>query len=498
MLSIDPWVLAGTLACSITITLVTSWLVAGFKRPRLPRPLTLRDGVTVLANLIWIAMVWVLGLLAVRYIERMTSVVLGCTLFALLAFLLSLVRAYLHRRIRDQSDMRPSLEKQALASMLLHNLTYLLFASVVYLALCGLLRRSVDPILLVPLYFGALLPDLDSRDSLPGRLLPWISQRLEGRLGHLEEWHTLATTVLVALVTAPLILLFGVQAWYLIPFGFLTHLLLDMLAPQGIMLLWPLRRTRYGVFEGAVQSPGCLAERWIAVGLAIAGLILLLAVDLGRTEPPPAPVPSYEQTLERYYSMRGRTQVFAYIDGSWQISGKPISGRFEILNASDQSFIVLDRYTGEIFTAGRGGEDNVYLNRIILQSGPSVLVKPVEIHLEDQSLGDALDIVYEMQQEPGLQHTYIIGDLLLADLKDAAESSLQADLSQTSVRKIQWHALEHYSLHYLSAAELIDLAELQVKTANLVIVATYARPATGPTATPLPLPPPRGSTEPAQ
>ncbi len=496
MMSIAPWTLAGTLVYSVAITLLTNWAVSGFGRPRLPQRLTLENAISALVDLLWIVIVFVFGVLALRYIERMTNVVLGCILFGALGLGLSWMRAYLYRRVRMRNRSGQNSDWQGLASVIVHNLTYLLFASVLYLAILGLQRQPIDLVLLVPLCIGALLPDLDSRDSLPGRLLPWISQRLETRLGHLEEWHTLPTMALVALVAAPLILIFDLQAWFLILLGFLAHLLLDMLAPEGIMLLWPVRRTRYGVFGGIVQSPGCLAERWIAAGLAVAGLVLLFAVDLGRPKTSPAPSPSYEQTLDQYYSMRGRTQVFAYIDGSWQISGRPISGRFEILNASGQSFVVLDRYSGDLFTGGRSGDDNVYLNRIILQSGPSVLVKPVEVHLEHQPLGDALGIVYEMQTEPGVQHIYTTGDLLLPDQQNTTNPALQADHSQTNLRQIRAHGLGRYSLHYLSAAELIELADLQVEAADLIFVATYARPAEGPTATALPRP--QTPSEPAQ
>jgi hypothetical protein len=187
--------------------------------------------------------------------------------------------------------------------------------------------------------------------------------------------------------------------------------------------------------------------------------------------------------------MRGKTQVFTYVEGSWQISGRPISGRFEILNAAAESFIMLDRYSGKIFTAGRTAEDNVYLNRIILQNGPPVLVKPVEIHLERQPLSHALSVVYEMQKEPGLQHIHVSGDLVLSVLQDVLSPTLQTDYSQTALRKIRSHGVGHYSLHYLTAADLIELANLQVETADLVIVATYAGPAAGPTVTPLPSPP---------
>ena len=495
-MNIDLWILAGILAYSATVTQVTNWLVAGFERPKPPYRVSLTGAVTVLANLLWVFLATVFGVIAVRYVERMGNVILGYTLFGTLGFLLSWIRAHLyHRAQRTFSERRSNW--QPIASVLVHNLTYVLFASVLYLAIQGLLNQPVDPVLFIPLCIGAVLPDLDSRDSLPGRLIPWISRRLGTRLGPLKEWHTPAAAAFLALVTSPLGLLFGVQAWYLMPLGFLSHLLLDLLAPHGIMLLWPLRSTRYGVFGGVIRTPGCQAERVLAAGLAVLGLILLFTVDLGRPDAPPAPAPSYAQTIERYYSIRGQNQVFAYIDGSWQISGLPISGWFEILNAREQSYVLLDRYSGKVFTGGRTREDNVYLNRVVLQVGSSVVIKPVEIHLEHQLLGDATGIIYEMQKDPGLQHIYVNGELVLSALQETTSPVLRADHNQTSLQKIQEHETGHFGLHYLSAAELIEIADLQVETADLIIVGTYARPATGPTVTPLP-PASQSSTDPAQ
>ena len=495
-MNIDPWILAGILAYSITVTQVTNWLVSGFERPKLPHRVSLTSAVSVLANLLWIFLVTASGVLASRYAERMGNVILAYKLFGMAGFLLSWVRAHLHHRVQSSFSER-RFDWQQIAPVLVHNLTYMLFASVLYVATLGLLNQPVDPLLLIPLCIGALLPDLDSRDQLAGRLIPCFAKRLETRLGHLEAWHTPAAAALLTLITWPLSLIFGVQAWYLIPLGFLSHLLLDLLAPRGIMLLWPLRNTRYGVLGGMIQAPGCHADRVIAAGLAVIGLILLFAVDLGRPEASPAPAPSYAQTLEHYYSLRGKNQVFAYIDGSWQTSGLPISGWFEILNARDQSYVVLDRYSGDIFTAGLTSEVNVYLNRITLRSGSSVVIKPVEVHLEHQSLGDATAIVYEMQRDPGLQHIYVTGDIALSTLHDTTGSGLQADHAQNHLQKIQEQDTGRFSLQYLSAAELIAIADLQVETADLIIVGTYTRPATGPTVTPLP-PALHSPTAPAQ
>ena len=484
-MNIAPWTIVGILAYSIVVTLFASWITSGFRRPKLPSAVTLHALIDFIANLIWMVLLYIFGVLAIRYIERMPNTVIGCVLLGSAGFLLSWARAALYQRVTEQRRPIQFSEDQALSVLLLHNANYLLLALIAYLVLSWLLRLPIEPLLLIPLWIGALLPELDCRDSLPGRLLPWISQSLEDRFGHLEEWHTPAAAVLVAFVSAPLGLVFGAQAAYLIPLGFLSHLLIDVLAPSGVMLLWPFSRTRYGVFRGILERSGSLAERVLAGGLAVVAVALLVAIG-SRPEPAPAPAPSYEQTLERYYSMRGRTQVFAYIEGAWQMSGRPISGWFEILNALDDSYLLLDRYTREIFAAGQATDDNVYLTRIVLRTGPSIVIKPVESHLEDQRLSEALGIVYEMQREPGVQHIHVSGELVLAESQESGAALLWEDLSQTSLRKVQQQDDAHYRLQYLTASEFIELGEVHVEIAELLIVATYVPAEAGPTVTPLP------------
>jgi len=486
-MAFSPWTVVGILTYAVSTTLLSSWLVGGFRRPRFPSKVTVWVLLHAAANLVWIALLCLFGVLGIRYAERMHNMAVGYLAWAVFGFLLSWVRAYLFRRIQDQRPPERQIDWQALAQGLVHWSSYLLWSLVLYLALLWLLNQPVNPLHLMPLWIGALLPDLDTPDSPLGRLLPWLSRRLQGRLGHLETWHTLGVNALVALLTAPLAWFFGAQAWYLIPLGFCSHLLLDSLTPRGVMLFWPLTRTRYTIFRGVIQSRGCRAERLLVASLTLVGLTLLV-VGPSRSEPVAPPSPTYQQTLDRYYALRGRIQVFVYIEGSWQASGLPVSGRFEILNAAGESYVMLDRFSSRVFSAGRGEEDNVYLDRIVLQSGPAVKVKPVEVHLESQPLSDILNTLYEMQEEAGLQHIYVSGDLLLTAGQEGTGSKLEADFSQTSLRRIQLHETGHYSLHYITAAELIDLAELQVEIADLMIVATYASPAAGPTVTPLPIP----------
>jgi inner membrane protein len=468
-MSFDLWVVLGLLAFSVIVTLGTNWLVARFRHAM---PGWGRAPGAILASVIWIALVTAAGLLAVRYIERIDNAAVGYLLFGLGAFLLSLLRAFVYHPPPSGVD--------ALSSYLVHNLLYLLVAASFYLALSWLSGHPAEPLLLIPLFFGALLPDLDTHASPLGRLVPFISRRLEAWLGHGQELHTPAAAALVALVTAPLLLFASAQVWYVMPLGFLSHLIVDMLAPQGLMLFWPITRRRYFLF-GFLSEPGGPAERRLAAGLIVVLAALLLVVDWGPEPAPPVAQPTYEQNVERYYSLRGRNRVFARIEGSWQATGRRWSAYLEILNATGESFTLWDSFTGEIFTAGRTPEDNFYLSSISLVTGEEVRVKPVEVNLENQRLADALPVVYQMQREPGLLYIYISGDVITPD-------RLHTDYAQTSLRKVQAQDTGQYTLHYLTAAEFIELAAAQVERADLTITATYATSPAGPTATPLPTP----------
>ncbi len=499
----NPWFLLALLVLSIGVTLTADWLVARLQRSGSQPTRSLG---TVAADLVWILLVFVTGLIATRYIERMANVAVGYLIFGLVVLGGSLIRAFLYQRSKDQrgmgqQDAKPKMGPQELARYAVHNLTYLLFAVVVFLALSLLLGRPADPILLIPLCIGALLPDLDSQSSVTGRLLPFIARRLESRFGHQEEWHSLAAAAFVALITAPLIPALraaGISflpAWGAMTLGFVSHLVLDLLSPQGVLVFWPASRNHYSIFGGSVASPGSARERRLALALAAIAVILLLLVDVGPPQPAPVVVPSYEQTVARYHEMRSRNLALADVDGIWQATGQRVTDRFEILNAAGPSFVMLDRYTGRVFTAGRTASDNLYLNRITLRTGSPVRIKAVEAQIHDQALAEALPVVYEMQREPGLQHIYISGDVVVpappAPMSGAVVSpTLHANLAQTSLRRIQSLGPGHFSLHYLTAGEAIELGNVQVETADLVIVATYTDAAPGPTVTPLPAPDP--------
>jgi hypothetical protein len=471
----------GLLAFSMAVTLLADWITAGFRRPALAgrRGVSVTGILSLIANLVWILLVWGASVLAVRYLERLGNPAAGYALYALVAFFFSLVRARLYRRISPE-------RATSLARSAVHNLTYLLAASLFYLVLSLLAHWTLDPLLFIPLWVGAFAPELDRR--ILGRVRPIVSRWTRADLGPLQEWHSLGANLLVAVITLPLLALIGLQGWGLISLGFLSHLAVDLFDPRGLMLFWPLSRRR--VYLLGFRSPGSAGDSRLAGILAVVVLVLFFFVQIGPAPAPAVGVPSFEQSVQSYYSMRGRNLVFARVEGSWQATGRWMSGTFEILNAVDSSLVLLDRYDGSVFTAGRSAADDLYVSALFLSTGPVALVKPVEVRLRDQPLAEALPTVYQMQREPGLQHIWVSGDVLLGSPEEAGGRGLQVDYAQTLLRKVQAEEPGHYILRYLTASELIDLASVHVESADLVIVATYATAATGPTVTPLPEPAP--------
>jgi inner membrane protein len=488
MLGISGWLGLGLAFYSVAITLLTFWLAARlWGRGQTTKIWSPR---AIAGNLVWAALLFLASVIAARYVERLDSAFLGYMSYALVSFLLSLVQARLHLRVMQSRVAEGRLQRaRPSRADLVHNLTYLLLALVLFLFVSWLAGPPANPFLLIPLFLGALLPDLDSPDSLVGRLLPSISRRLAAWLRSGQAWHTPAAGFLVAILTSPLALIVhdGLAVSSTLFLGFAAHLLLDLLHPEGIMLLWPLSPNRYHLPGAPLQTYGGTLERRISAGLAAVGLVLLLAVGLGPEPPPiPAPAPSYEQTLDRYHELRGRYLVFASVQGTWQTSGLRLSGRFEVLGAPGNSYVLLDRFTDKIFTAGHTASDHVYLDSISLQAGSQVQIKPTEILLEDQPLASGLTVLYEMQREPGLVHIYAFGHLVVpGDLHDD-RPELREEQGLTSLSRVEAEESGHYRLQYLTAADLIALASTEVETAELLVVATYSSPPAGPTPTPLP------------
>jgi inner membrane protein len=134
---------------------------------------------------------------------------------------------------------------------------------------------------------GALLPDLDARESRLKRvtvgagIAPFAlpSLVLHRTLGHRGMLHSLIGLVLTALLLGvPLLHWLDWQPALALLLGFGSHLLLDACTKAGVPLLWPDRTRRHLLPARLRFTTGSAAEEALLVPLTLAAVLLFLSV----------------------------------------------------------------------------------------------------------------------------------------------------------------------------------------------------------------------------
>ena len=109
---------------------------------------------------------------------------------------------------------------------------------------------------------GSLLPDIDHPRSWVGRRTRPVSTAIAATLGHRGITHSA-----IAIAGLAWLLLHAGYRWSgvaALSVGYLSHLAADMLTPQGLRLLWPMRGT-WGLPLCRTGSP---AESFIVLTLS--------------------------------------------------------------------------------------------------------------------------------------------------------------------------------------------------------------------------------------
>lgn len=252
------------------------------------------------------------------------------------------------------------------------------------------------------------LPDVDTTASYVGRVLFPISRYLEANHGHRTLTHSLLACAVVYVMTyviSPFVesaasvlasrslshsvgseafsraFAFNVVGdappaaaqhalWCSLFYG--SHLVLDMIigGHAGVQFLWPLK-WRFWLLNVRSGSQGAHVCAWLLLG----GCVLPFVID-------PSSV-----SIERFLHVQGASQSFAEedyrrweseyyvsldIQGTWQSSHTPITGRYQVVELAGNTFVLRDPATGKTFTAGNGNpkEDVYLLKAVAYQDAP--------------------------------------------------------------------------------------------------------------------------------
>ncbi|MEA3640247.1 MAG: metal-dependent hydrolase [Lamprobacter sp.] len=151
--------------------------------------------------------------------------------------------------------------------------THLVAAQSTYLIACVVTGNPPYPAQAAVALLGALIPDIDSRQSYVGRLVPPLSTWIGNRFGHRTLTHSLVAQVTVFVV-----------AWFLLPAGFfialvagwVSHVFGDMMTKSGVCWFWPsLSRCVLPGNPSYRMEVSGRGELWFLVTLAAVGLVMM-------------------------------------------------------------------------------------------------------------------------------------------------------------------------------------------------------------------------------
>ena len=266
-----------------------------------------------------------------------------------------------------------------------------------YLAATSLLESSVNIEGLAVTAAGSLLPDIDTPTSSIGRpffpLARWINQKI----GHRTITHSfLGMAVFAALVLGATWLLSPgategstllYYGWLLI-LGYGSHILVDTLNKTGVELFWPckLRCVFFYNEHYRIASAGS-GDYWFMTVCLILNLGMYPLARDGFTL-------SLHQAFGDIYSVSmdfkqygDKNRIWLDLEGVEAISNQKVQGRFEILAATDNASVLIQR-DGIKQIVSRTKPFQIFPDRTRISIGEEQQITTQEIEMAGRTLGE--------------------------------------------------------------------------------------------------------------
>jgi len=224
--------------------------------------------------------------------------------------------------------------------------THLIAAQTAYLSACLVALHSPRPTEAVAAVSASLIADLDSRQSIVGRLFPYLSGPLEHWVGHRTATHSLLAQATV-----------GIAAYFLLPFGFflalvagwVSHSIADMMTPSGVAWFWPsrVRCVLPGNEQYRMNVMGW-GELVFAGIMAVLGMVFMLLAQAGEGTGGliRSAIGDITAAREQYDAEKGRNAWTLRIEGRDNRSFEDVDGEYPVRGPWREGGFIVDSENG--------------------------------------------------------------------------------------------------------------------------------------------------------
>lgn len=292
--------------------------------------------------------------------------------------------------------------------------THLITAQTAYLA--ASLATGHSPALAEAMAAAAcgLLPDLDKRQGIAGRLFPMISEPLDYYIGHRTLTHSLLFLSLLGLVL-----------WYLLPFGWwlavmagtASHILADTLTPSGVELFWPSRAR--AVLPGNARYR-FEAMGWpelgfaVVMGLAAVPLLQLAQAGEGTGGVIRSAIGKLATARQSYDAQKGTNTWTLRIKGRDNRSYEDVTGEYVVIGPWGENGFILRTLDGPRSLCGQQACD-WYADHAVLVKGAAEETTTRILNVDRLSTLALTDLLVPLQESG---EVYLLGALTARSVRE--------------------------------------------------------------------------------
>ena len=288
--------------------------------------------------------------------------------------------------------------------------THITFAEFIYLLILTTTGVPLNVANGLAVAIASVLPDVDTEASTIGKILPFISRRIERRYGHRTLTHSILFCVLLSILTLPLLWLelfhrlVGSNLLVCLLCGYVSHPLLDTMTIHGTKLLYPFSNAKC-VFPLEVNSPhryriqtGSKQDKALGVIFLLACLPTYLVAHQGYERFIRYTQKNVESAVRDYNEFSKEHLVSADIMGHNLFSKEKIAGSFRVNGTLDDHTLLFTGSDGRLHTLGKEYRAEYAAEQIVCNKGEPARTEIRTFDMTDRPLSQIAQLLENTSQ----------------------------------------------------------------------------------------------------
>ena len=269
---------------------------------------------------------------------------------------------------------------------------------------------TADPWVLLTAAVASQIPDIDSTQSIAGRMVYPIASWLENRYPHRGPTHSFLSTMIVGCAALPLIKYFHWHFWAAIVLGQFLGWFSDSFTKMGVQAFWP--DDAWLVIPGNPRSrldTKSAAEYWI---MATSMVLLVVSVNITSTGGVSEAFASLifqnsESAAQQFQKYGSEQRIYAIVTGTNSATGAAIeSVEYEVIDTIGLN-VLGEASDGTIYKIGESSDVQINARKVKTRQGEPLVISSQQFNPEEIPVEEWLTLVP--------RDAYLSGSLILDD-----------------------------------------------------------------------------------